>query len=201
MHITVTLVWVGYEILSIVWMEGLAHEMNRYWKIIPVVVVGLGVASYGGHAEYQQAIQIDAIQSTGKDTNQSVHVWLDAYQAQKEADSIDPNGPIQTLKRDTLKFVFSLMLPVGDVQAKMAMHLSDKALQQRVIVQAAEEATNLVRDYNLTYSKQVADLRQRLFRAGQTKWDNDDDFYVTVYNVNQIYIILRQLDSHAKALK
>lgn len=71
MHLTITFAWVIYEIIVLIWTEFLSRELSPWEKMV-LVALGIGVAIYGGHSEYQDSLQMSALNSTVKQMAQKL---------------------------------------------------------------------------------------------------------------------------------
>jgi glucan phosphoethanolaminetransferase (alkaline phosphatase superfamily) len=66
-----TALWIAYDIFVFAvgyWLMERKLTRREKWTIGVVVLIGLAVAAFGGHSEYQQTAQIDSLQNAVAET-------------------------------------------------------------------------------------------------------------------------------------
>jgi glucan phosphoethanolaminetransferase (alkaline phosphatase superfamily) len=96
-----TALWIGYDIFVFAvgyWLVERKLTRREKWTIGIVVLIGLAVAAFGGHSEYQQTAQIEFLQKTVahaqsdcSDTHTSVSNFQAALGQYLDVES-DPNA-------------------------------------------------------------------------------------------------------------
>ena len=191
MLLTVSSVWIIYEVIVLVWTEFLSRKLATWEKIV-LVVLGLVVAIYGGRSEHQDSVAMAKLGQTVTDTQAQLKIAKDqlAKISQQQDFSkgqldiigkidartlrtlasktdISPNAGPDSVANAASAKVDALSRQLGDLQKQTVWQLSDNQRAELNRVLSGEKLQFLETEYIPTNDLSVMFEKELLeiFRA------------------------------------